>query len=160
DVAVSYSLITATASPFAAFSGTALTVFSEGVPYDRANMVWPMVAYGPGNNSAVTAGAKTTPHSGIDNLVANASFEAGTSGDATSWTEGSDHARTSCGTSADGLWTLRSQFAAAASGTATRSAPIAVTPYTDYRLGGWIFNNLDSGKAYLDLSDVAGEAQP
>ncbi|HEY0699717.1 MAG TPA: hypothetical protein VGD43_18120, partial [Micromonospora sp.] len=90
------------------------------------------------------------------NQVANPSFEtAGTSGaDATSWTEGSGHARASDVVHGGG-WALKSTYTGA--GSSTRSAPIPVTPNTTYTLSGHIWASNSTGNAYIDMSDIAGE---
>lgn len=85
----------------------------------------------------------------------NPSFELGTAGDATSWTEGVNHARSS-DRAKDGAWSLKSTYAGG--GTATFQT-LSVTPGTAYTFSAWIYKASTTGNAYVDMNDVPGEAQ-
>jgi hypothetical protein len=57
-----------------------------------------------------------------------------------------------------GGWALHSTFRGL--GTATRTtAPIAVSPHTDYLYSGYIWRANSTGGACLDMNDMAGERQ-
>jgi calcineurin-like phosphoesterase family protein len=108
---------------------------------------------------AATPGPTPTPTptpAPSSNLVPNPGFETGTTIDATRWTEGTSHARAS-DRPHGGAWSLKSTFTG--TGTSTRSVAIAVVPNTTYTYSAWIYKGSTTGAAYVDMSDIAGEAQ-
>lgn len=110
-----------------------------------------------GTESAKSNQASVTPHGIIGgNLVANPSYELGTGADASSWTEGVNHARSN-DKRAVGTWALKSTYTG--TGTATRSPSITVAPYTNYHFSGWIYKSTAAGGACIDMSDILGETQ-
>lgn len=89
------------------------------------------------------------------NLVPNGSFEYGTDGNASDWTEGPYHARSN-DKAKSGNDSLKST---ATSTCVTQTASIAVQPDTIYRISGWIYKNNSNGTAYIDMNDIQGECQ-
>ena len=88
------------------------------------------------------------------NLAANPSFESGSNGDASSWTERSTFTRSNTRVHT-GSWSLRGR--AQAGGVSAMSAATPVKANTSYRLSGWIYRSNATGNAYLDLNDVASD---
>jgi len=89
------------------------------------------------------------------NVVLNPSFESGTGGDASNWTEGSLHARASDKFNT-GAWSLKSTFRGA--GTDTRQT-VSVSTSTTYTYSGYVWRTNTVGGACLDMNDLVGEAQ-
>ncbi len=113
----------------------------------------------PPTNTPVPPTITNTLPPSDTNLVSNPSFEAAgsTAADAANWTEGTNHARASDKFHTGG-WALHSTFRGA--GTATRTtAPIAVSPNTDYIYSGYIWRTNSVGGACLDMNDIVGERQ-
>ncbi|OCT15421.1 hypothetical protein A8709_15180 [Paenibacillus pectinilyticus] len=90
----------------------------------------------------------------VINSVGNGSFEAGSGTAATGWSLGTNHARAN-DKAHDGSYSLKST----ATSTAVSSTTVAVTANTTYKLSVWIYKNNNQGVAYVDMNDVAGEAQ-
>ncbi|QGQ94273.1 hypothetical protein EHS13_04815 [Paenibacillus psychroresistens] len=88
------------------------------------------------------------------NVVTNGSFEAGSGGAATGWSNGTNHARAS-DKAYDGTYSLKST----ATSTSVSSRTVTVAPSTTYKLSAWIYKNNNNGVAYVDMNDIAGEAQ-
>jgi hypothetical protein len=84
------------------------------------------------------------------NGIANPSFEtAGTGGpiDAASWTEGTNHTRSS-DLFHSGGWAIKSAFTG--TGTSTRSAGITISPNTSYVMSGWIYKAAPNSSIWFD----------
>ncbi|THF72677.1 arabinan endo-1,5-alpha-L-arabinosidase [Cohnella fermenti] len=126
------------------------TIFkdSAGVTYVA------MSKYAPENEAGfriykLAAGAPTADSS-VLNTVINPSFETAYSWSLGTFSRSTDRAHT-------GQYSLKST----ANGVnAMTSSPIPVQPETNYRLSGWIYKSSNSGNAYLDMNDIAGEASP
>ncbi len=88
-------------------------------------------------------------------LINNGGFEAGTGGDANSWTEGNGHARNT-DKKHSGSYALKAICSGVS--TSSRTLPFGVTPNKNYTFSAWVYNSLTSGNAYLDMNDIAGEA--
>ena len=93
------------------------------------------------------------------NLILNPGFEAqgSSAGDAANWTEGVNHARASDKFHTGG-WSLHSAFRGAGTSTHT-TAPIPVSPNTNYTYSGYVWRTNSNGAACMDMSDIAGESQ-
>lgn len=88
------------------------------------------------------------------NALANGSFETGSGGTATGWSNGTNQARAN-DKAHDGSYALKST----ATSTSVSSTSATVTANTIYKLSAWIYKNNDNGVAYVDMNDIAGEAQ-
>lgn len=113
--------------------------------------------YGPDSESGfriykvVTGGGPTTPAIFPSNNVVNPSFEGGSG----AWTFGS-----SMQISNERPYTGAYSLKTTVNGVNAISNKIFVKPNTDYILSGYIYKTNSNGNVYLDLNDIAGEAQP
>lgn len=85
-----------------------------------------------------------------DNIVINPSFETYEGWTMGTMTVSNDQAHL-------GSYSLKTTSPVAAN--ASTAMLLHVQPYTDYRLSGWIYKTTSNGNAYLDMNDIAGEAQ-
>jgi len=93
------------------------------------------------------------------NLVLNPGFETqgNSAGDAANWTEGANHVRANDKFNTGG-WSLHSTYRGAGTDTRT-TAPIAVTPNTNYTYSGYVWRTNAAGAACMDMADLVGERQ-
>jgi|GEM_PF-2436454 len=89
-----------------------------------------------------------------ENYILNPSFEYGTGIDAYNWAENygspTTHTRNSEKAHGSSSWSLKSLNTVQS---ATLSDQFSVTPYTYYKVSGWMYNALSSGNQYYDMDD-------
>lgn len=95
------------------------------------------------------------------NLIPNPGFEiqgTGASTDADAWSEGSYFTRLSDRVH-NGSYSIRADVRANTSQTTVSTNNVSVTPGCTYKLSGYVYRDGKyTGNAYLDMSDVSGEA--
>ncbi|MBD3388488.1 MAG: hypothetical protein GF416_05400 [Candidatus Altiarchaeales archaeon] len=87
----------------------------------------------------------------------NPGFESGSGADADNWDESFASADRSSDRSHDSTYSMK--FIAPNTPQSVFQETVRVLPNVEYRLGGWIYDSLTSGNAYLDLNDIGEECE-
>lgn len=138
-------------------NATYIFEFYSLLPIIKVTMISPTnISFGPmwGVNGVPNTDFSVYANSSYNSIV-NPGFESGTGIIPENWTIATNHTRNS-DRIYNGAYSLKSNYTCVgcALGVATMSAPIPVSPNTDYTLSGEVFNSLSSGNAYLDLNNI------